>query len=247
MLVDSLIDKRILITGASSGIGRQLAIDLSAHGASLVLVGRDRDKLHETLDLCHQKNTIEVFAKDLTDSDFIEEFSSKIPHPFDGVVFNAGRVKVNPVAFINKSEIDDFFDVNTKSSMLITQYLLRKKKIQAGGSFVFISSIATKKPTLGNAVYNASKGAINSFAHSLALEVASKKIRVNTVLPGFIDTNILGRVRSEEEIKKHLEEYPLGRFGQVQDVSHLVCFLLSDASSWITGAQIPIDGGFSMK
>ena len=247
MLVDSLADKRILITGASSGIGRQIAVDLSGHGASLVLVSRNPDKLQETFGLCHQKNTIEIFAKDLTDSDFIENFSSKIPYSFDGVVFNAGRVKVNPVAFIKKGEIDEFFDVNTKSSMLITQYLLRKKKIQAGGSLVFISSIATKKPTLGNAVYNASKGAVNSFAHSLALEVASKKIRVNTVLPGFIETNLLGKVRSEEEIKRHLEEYPLGRFGQVQDVSHLVCFLLSDASSWITGAQIPIDGGFSMK
>lgn len=246
-MIDSLVGNRILITGASSGIGRQIAIDLSAYGASLVLVGRDQCKLQETLDLCYQNNTIELFAKDLTDSDFIEEFSSNIPHSFDGVVYNAGRVKVNPVAFINKGEIDDFFDVNTKSSMLITQYLLRRKKIQTGGSLVFISSIATKKPTLGNAVYNASKGAVNSFAHSLALEVASKKIRVNTILPGFIETNILGRERSDEEIIKHLEEYPLGRFGQVQDVSHLVCFLLSDASSWITGAQIPIDGGFSMK
>ena len=100
---------------------------------------------------------------------------------------------------------------------------------------------------MGNSVYNASKSALNGFAHSLALEVASKWVRVNTVLPGFVETSILGRNRSDEEVKKHLSDYPLGRFGTPKDVSSLVSFLLSDEASWITGAQIPIDGGFSMK
>lgn len=242
-----LSNKNILITGASSGIGRQIAIDAAAQGAALVLLGRDSQKLDETKKLCVGAPSIICFSKDLSDSDFVTTFSNEITSNFDGVVFNAGKVKVNPVAFISEDEVDDLFNVNIKSTMLLTQHLLRKKRINTGGSIVFISSIATQKPTLGNAVYNASKGAVNSFAHSLALEVASKKIRVNTVLPGFVETNILGRVRSEEEIKAHLASYPLGRFGLPSDISNLVNFLLSDSSSWITGAKIPIDGGFSMK
>jgi len=247
VLIESLDKKKVLITGASSGIGRQIAIDLSIHGAELVLVGRNAAKLKETQQLCKAESLVYIFARDLTDDDFTESFVTFYPEKLDGIVLNAGRVKVNPIAFINRTEIDEFFDINTKSSMLLMQYLLRKKKIQTGSSVVFISSISTKKPTLGNAVYNASKGAINSFAHSLALEVASKNIRVNTLLPGYVETNILGRVRTEDEVSKHLAEYPLGRFGSPEDVSALTCFLLSNEASWITGAQIPIDGGFSMK
>lgn len=246
MLIQSLFKKKILITGASSGIGRQVAIDLSYHGAELVLVGRNAAKLEETKLLCKAQSIVSIFAKDLTDHDFTDALLFFYNEKFDGVVLNAGRVKVNPIAFINRKEIDEYFDINIKSSMLLMQYLLRKKKLNTGASVVFISSIATKKPTLGNAVYNASKGAINSFAHSLALEVASKSIRVNTLLPGYVETNILGRVRTEEEINKHLDEYPLGRFGKPTDISALTCFLLSQEASWITGAQIPIDGGFSM-
>lgn len=240
-------NKSILITGASSGIGRQIAIDSAAKGAKLVLLGRDILKLEETKSLCVGSHNVICFSKDLSESDFVSTFSNEINVNFDGIVFNAGKVKVNPIAFINKDEIDDIFDVNIKSSMILMQYLLRKKRINSGGSIVFISSIATQKPTIGNAVYNASKGAMNSFAHSLAIEVAPKRIRVNTVLPGFVETNILGRVRTEEEINNHLASYPLGRFGLPSDVSNLVCFLLSDSSTWITGTKIPIDGGFSMK
>lgn len=247
MFLDSLNNKNILITGASSGIGRQLAIDLSKQGSNLLIIGRNEDNLNETAGLCSNPQKVTCFVKDLGAEDFISEFSQKFDWNFDGVVFNAGMVKLNPVAFIKKEEIDTFFDVNVKCNMLISQFLLRRKLLNAGASIVFVSSIATKKPTMGNSVYNASKGAMNSFAHSLALEVAAKKIRVNSVLPGFVETNILGRTRTEDEIKKHLSEYPLGRFGNPKDVSNLICFLLSDSASWITGSQIPIDGGFSIK
>jgi len=239
--------KKILVTGASSGIGRQVAIDLALGGAHLILLGRNLEKLEETKRLCSDAAQVSLLAKDLNDDDFVNALSSTLHDSLDGIVFNAGKVKVNPVAFINRSDIDDIFDTNTKSNMLLTQFLLRKKKLNKNSSIVFVSSIATLKPTVGNSVYNASKSALNGFAHSLALEVAPKGIRVNTVLPGFVETNILGRVRTEGEVKKHLLDYPLGRFGKPSDVSSLVCFLLSEESSWITGAQIPIDGGFSMK
>ena len=239
--------KVILVTGASSGIGRQIAVDLARSGAQLYLLGRDISKLKETRKLCDSSSFINLIAKDLNDEDFIEVISNQIETPLDGLVLNAGKVKVNPIAFINRSDIDDIFDTNTKSNMLIMQLLLRKKKINKNCSIVFVSSIATRKPTIGNSVYNASKSAINGFAHSLALEVAPMGIRVNTILPGFVETHILGRVRTDEEVQKHMLEYPLGRFGKPSDVSSLVCFLLSEEASWITGTQIPIDGGFSMK
>lgn len=238
--------QNILITGASSGIGRQTAIDLSNLGAKLILVGRDIVKLEETVKLCSNPSNITVVAKDLTDVSFPETIVEVVSNPLTGIVLNAGVVKVIPVAFLKKDDIDSLFEANVKGNILLMQYLLRKKKIQKEASIVVISSISTKKATIGNALYNATKGALSCFAKSLALELAPKGIRVNTLLPGYIDTNILGRVRSEEEIKKHLESYPLGRFGLPKDVSNLICFLLSDGSKWITGSEIAIDGGFSI-
>jgi NAD(P)-dependent dehydrogenase (short-subunit alcohol dehydrogenase family) len=236
----------ILVTGASSGIGRKTAIDLSNLGAKLILVGRDLVKLTETVKLCKAHSDITIFARDISDPSFSEDIQEIITKPLTGIILNAGIVKVTPVAFLKRKDIDSLFEINVKSNMLLMQHLLRKKKIQKEASIVFISSISTKKATVGNALYNATKGALSSFAQSLALEVAPKGIRVNTLLPGYIETNILGRVRSEEEIEKHLANYPLGRFGDPKDVSNLICFLLSDGSKWITGSEIAIDGGFSI-
>lgn len=239
--------KHILITGASSGIGRQVAVDLANQGAYLYLMGRDEKKLTETLKFCPNQENIELLPKDLTDSDLTSYVLSRVNTSLDGIVLNAGIVKLNPVSFIQKDDVDEIFNTNVISNVMLLKALLRRKKVNKNSSIVFVSSIATRKPTLGNSVYNASKSALNGFAHSLALEVAAKGIRVNTILPGYVETNILGRIRSEEEVKKHLTEYPLGRFGSPHDISNVVCFLLSDASTWITGAQIPVDGGFSMK
>jgi NAD(P)-dependent dehydrogenase (short-subunit alcohol dehydrogenase family) len=236
----------ILITGASSGIGRQTAIDLSYLGASLIIVGRDTIKLNETQQLCHPQASISIIAKDVTDPLFPELVEEVVQRPLTGIVLNAGIVKMAPVAFLKRDDVDALFDINVKSNIVLMQYLLRKKKIQNNASVVFISSIATKKVTVGNALYSATKGALSSFAKSLALEVAQKGIRVNTLLPGFIDTDILGRTRSAEEVSKHLSHYPLGRFGLPKDVSNLICFLLSNGSQWITGSEIVIDGGFSI-
>ncbi len=246
MFSSDFSSQNILITGASSGIGRQTAIDLSNLGANLILVGRDAEKLTETKNLCKQDSQITLLTQDITEASFPQNLGDVLTKTLTGIVINAGAVKVMPVAFLKKLDVDSLFEINVKSNILLMQYLLRKKKIAKAASIVFISSISTKKVTVGNALYNATKGALSSFAQSLALELAPKRIRVNTVLPGYIDTNILGRVRGEDEIEKHLESYPLGRFGQPQDVSNLICFLLSDHSQWITGSEIAVDGGFSI-
>ena len=237
----------ILVTGASSGIGRQIAIDLSKDGANLILLGRDFDKLQETKSLCTTVAQVLLIAKDLIDEDAADFILNAIDVNLNGIVLNAGKTLLKPLSFINRQQIDELFAINVRSNMLIMQALLRKKRIEKGASIVVISSIATVKPSVGISIYNASKSALNGFAHSLALEVAAKKIRVNTILPGIVETNLLGRKRTEEELNSLLSEYPLGRFGTPADISSLTCFLLSDQASWITGAQIPIDGGFSMK
>jgi NAD(P)-dependent dehydrogenase (short-subunit alcohol dehydrogenase family) len=236
----------ILVTGASSGIGRQIAIDLSAAGANLVLLGRDFEKLQETRKLCISSAHVLLIAKDLKDEDATDFILDYFDFDLNGIVLNAGKTQLKPLPFINRQEIDELFSVNVRSNMLIIQALLRKRQIKKGASIVFISSIATIKPSAGISIYNMSKSALNGFAHSLALEVSGKKIRVNTILPGIVETNLLGRERSEDETNSLLSKYPLGRFGTPADISSLTCFLLSDQASWITGAQIPIDGGFSM-
>ena len=247
MLFSCFKNKRILITGASSGIGRQIAIDLSNNGANLYILGRNRDKLVETKAMCSSEADVDIICIDLVDKNFHKEFTSRIKCNIDGIVFCAGMVKLKPIAFVSNSDFDDHINVNFRSSVFITQNLLRNKLINAASSIVFISSVSSKKPIIANSLYSASKSAINSFAQSLALETASKKIRVNTILPGYVETDILKRSGSEEEIEKHLLQYPLGRFGEPKDISSLVCFLLSESASWITGAEITIDGGFSLK
>jgi len=239
--------KYILVTGASSGIGRQIAIDLSEGGANLILLGRDFEKLQETKEFCSTSSQVMLITKDLKDEDATDFILDTIDVNLNGIVLNAGKTLLKPLSFITSQQIDDLFAVNIRSNMLLMQAFLRKKRIEKGASIVVISSIATVKPSVGISIYNASKSALNGFAHSLALEVAVKKIRVNTILPGIVETNLLGRKRTDEEINSLLSEYPLGRFGTPADISSLTCFLLSDQASWITGAQIPIDGGFSMK
>lgn len=246
MFYTDFSNQYILITGASSGIGRQTAVDLSALGAKLLLTGRNQEKLSETLSLCNNPENVRILAADITDSSFPNNLNEVLEEPLTGIVLNAGVVKVMPVAFLKKDDIDTIFETNVKSNIWLMQSLLRKKKISKEASIVVVSSVSTKKVTPGNALYNASKGALSAFSKSLALEVAAKGIRVNTLLPGYIETDILGRVRSGEEIEKHLAGYPLGRFGTASDVSNLICFLLSDGSKWITGSEIAIDGGFSI-
>ena len=168
--------------------------------------------------------------------------------PLDGIVLNAGIVKLSPIAFINDDSVDELFEVNVQSSIKLIQRLVRNKKLKKGASIVFISSIATQKATIGNAVYNATKGAVNSFVKSLAIELAKKQIRANAILPGFVPTGILETSpMTEEEIQTHLQNYPLGRFGKPDDVAYLAVYLLSKQSNWMTGSLINLDGGFSLK
>lgn len=244
----SLVDKKILVTGASSGIGKDVAIHISLQDAQVIISARNEERLNETLhslkesEVKHQAICCDLSSKDDLDA-LVDSLS-----PLDGIVLNAGAVKLAPIAFINDTTIDDLFEINVQSSIRLVQRLVRKKKLKKGASIVFVSSIATQKATIGNAVYNATKGAVNAFVKSLALELATKKIRANAILPGFVPTGILDEAQmSEEALSAHLKNYPLGRYGKPEDVAYLAIFLLSNQSSWMTGSLINLDGGFSLK
>lgn len=240
----SLEKKKILVTGASGSIGSAVAQICIAENADLIITGRDTKRLQEVTDLFNNTSQSKFWVGDLTNELNLDEMCDFCDQ-LDGLVLNAGIVKISPVQFIKTKDLTQLFETNILSSIKLVQKLLKRKKIKQGASIVFVSSISTRKATIGNAMYNASKGAVNSFTQSLALELAPKKIRVNAVLPGFVVTNILGG--ELEDMQNHLLNYPLGRFGDPLDVAYLIKYLLSDASSWMTGSLIPIDGGFSLK
>jgi NAD(P)-dependent dehydrogenase (short-subunit alcohol dehydrogenase family) len=243
----TLKNKIIFVTGSSSGIGRAIAIGSSKMGAGLIITGRNISGIKATMDELNPNVNNKYILADLQNDSDLEKLVEELPI-LDGVVFNAGIIKTVPVSFIKKQQIKEVFDVNFNSSVILIQKILSKKKIRKGGSICFISSVASSYVNIGNSLYSASKGAINSFTRALALELASKNIRVNAILPGFIETNILeGSNIDENSIKEHLKKYPMGRFGNPEDISNAVIYLLSDASKWTTGSLMTVDGGYSIK
>ena len=236
----------MLITGASAGIGRAIAIHAAEQGAQISLTARNQNALNQTLELL-SNGPHQVIASDLSNEQHIIDLVETLP-ALDGIVFNAGMIKTVPVNYIKKQFIDEMLQVNFTSSVMLVQMLLKKKKINKGASICFISSLASKYMHLGNAAYSATKGAVNAYARSLALELAPKQIRVNAILPGMIQTQLLdGGALAEEQLENHKKNYPLGRFGTPDDVAHLAVYLLSDAAAWMTGSLITLDGGYSLK
>jgi len=246
----SLEGKTILVTGASSGIGRTTAIECSKMGASVIITARNEERLKATMDsLCTESGqTHQMFLADLSSQEGVNALVEELPH-LDGVSLNAGIVKTLPVKFINKDDLTDVLNVNMMGPILLAQRLLKKKKITKGSSVVFTSSIGgVMISTVGNTMYGVSKGGLNAFMKGMALEMASIGIRSNSVNPGFVATNILSAgTISEEDLKKNVAAYPLGRFGKPEDIAYAIIYLLSDASSWVTGHTLVIDGGVILR
>ncbi|PIF33778.1 NAD(P)-dependent dehydrogenase (short-subunit alcohol dehydrogenase family) [Flavobacterium sp. 9] len=243
----TLKDKNILVTGASSGIGRQIAITASELGAKLTIIGRNVEKLEETLTLLNGDGH-KIQVVDLSDSANLTTLISE-SLPYDGVVFNAGVVEYLPVKFLNESKINSVFATNFDSNVVLSQKLIKSKLLKKGGSLVFVSSISSKLGVPGTAMYTASKAALSAFSKVLASELASQGIRSNSVSPGIIKTAMTDKasdVVSDEELKKAESEYPLG-YGEPSDVAGLIMYLLSDISKWMTGSDLIIDGGFTLK
>lgn len=240
----TLKGKTILVTGASSWIGRGIAIACSKMGASVIINGRNEQRLAETLREMRGEENLSLIA-DLSQTDAVAIMVRQLPK-LDGVVHCAGIGQRILCKQLQESDLDNMMDVNFKAPVMFQTELLRQKKINKGASIVFIASIAYDSPTIGNAMYCASKGAVISYANCLALELAPRLIRVNCILPAMIWTDLIykGGI-TEEELKEDEKKYPLKRYGKPEDVANLSVYLLSDASAWMTGSSIKLTGGIS--
>lgn len=242
----SLENKKILVTGASSGIGRAIAIECSKMGAEVIITGRNEQRLAETYEQLEGRHPAYIVA-DLTKEEDIERLVAKTEN-LNGLVNCAGLTIPKPFKFLQESDIETVMTVNFNAPLLLTQRLVKKKKLEKGASVVFISSISgTKVSYIAGSIYSASKGAINGLCKGLALELASQQIRVNTVVPGMVETNIVsGGEIAEEQLEIDRQKYPLKRYGKPEEVAYAVVYLLSGASGWVTGSNLLIDGGYTL-
>jgi NAD(P)-dependent dehydrogenase (short-subunit alcohol dehydrogenase family) len=242
----SLAGKTILVTGASSGIGRATAVECSKMGASLVIASRNKERLNETL---AQMDGTEHFVidADLSKDSERSRLVDRAPN-LDGLVHCAGVVKTVPFQFITAESLEEVMNINFNAPALISAQLAKRKKMKKNSSIVFISSISGNVCVWGgNSLYSASKAAINGLMKNMALDLAHKGIRVNSITPGMVDTHIFDKgIISKEQLAEDTKRYPLKRYGKPEEIAWAVVYLLSDASAWITGSSLLIDGGYTL-
>ena len=242
----SLKGKTFLITGASSGIGKSTAIEVSKSGGTVIITGRNQSNLNATFQSLQGENNSQ-FVADLASKEELSELISKLPK-LDGIVHCAGLTKNVPFKFATRDDLNEVFEVNFYAPVELTRSLLSSKKIAKEGAIVFVSSISgVYCSAVASSIYSASKGAVNGLIKGLALDVAKMKIRVNSVNPGMIDASIFreGRI-TEEQLDIDKSKYPLKRYGKPEEVAYAIMYLLSDASKWVTGTNLVIDGGYTL-
>ena len=243
----SLEGKTILVTGASSGIGQKTAIECSKLGAKLIIIGRNVGRLQETFSQLVGEGHQQIVAE-LTNEGDLDNMVASLPL-LNGLVLCAGiGGSTKPLLFCTKDSFSKVFEVNVLSTAEFLRLLVKKKKMAKESSVVIVSSIGGVRIfNPGNGVYGVSKSAINSLMKFCAVELAPKKIRVNSVNPGMVHTKLIenGAI-SEEQQKLDIDRYPLKRYGETIDVALGIVYLLSDASSWVTGHSLVIDGGLTI-
>ena len=236
----------MLVTGASSGIGQATAIECAKIGAKVVITGRNVERLQETFDQLEGEGHLQI-AADLNSEDEIAQLVEQCP-VLNGLVNNAGRGKSKPVNFIGLQDLQDVYQTNLFGVALLTKMLLKKKKIAKEGSIVFTSSISAYMTAAGLSIYASSKAAVAAYMRTCAIELGPKGIRANAILPGMVETKLINSgTYTDEDKQNDLGLYPLGRYGQPEDIARAMVFLLSDASAWMTGAELVVDGGRCLK
>lgn len=242
----SLEGKTILVTGASSGIGKATAIECSKLGARVIALGRNEERLKETMSQMESEGC-ESHIADLTNMEDVDRVISSLPK-LDGVVNAAGIASTILFQFATPEKMRNMFETNFFAPVEFTRLLLKKKLVNKGGSIVFFSSVdGPINAHIGNSTYCATKGAIASIAKGMAVELASKGIRVNYLMPGQTETPLIhGESITQEQLELDKKNYPLGRYGRPEEVAYGAIYFLSDASSFTTGAGLVIDGGFTI-
>jgi NAD(P)-dependent dehydrogenase (short-subunit alcohol dehydrogenase family) len=249
----NLNEKRIVITGASSGIGRACAVGCNSIGASVLLIGRNKGELEKTRELLIQPDLSSILVLDITQ---FEEVTSKIKMiiadfgPVDGIIHAAGISTTLPFRNNSPEKMNHFFQVNVAAALHLTQVLLRPGNMAANGaSIVFLTSVMSQVGESAKVLYSMTKGALSAASRSLAVELAAKKIRVNCIAPGVVDTPMTQKAyyNQTEELKERITNlHPLG-LGVPEDISNACVFLLSDAARWITGIELLVDGGYTAR
>lgn len=242
----SIEGKRLLITGAASGMGKATAISCAKMGAKVITVDINKDGLTETFNELEQHDHFQ-FDLDLVDEKTWERLLDEVSD-IDGIACCAGIAAMKPFQFINQDDLDRVFRVNFFGPVMLVKTLLKKKKLKNNGSVVFVSSIDGPKITHnGNSAYSASKSALVGMARNMAIDLAPKKIRVNCILPGTTDTPLIRTSNvTEEELAENVKVFPLKRYGTPEDMANAIIYLLSDASSFVTGTELVVDGGYSL-
>ncbi len=236
----SLKGKTVLVTGASSGIGRATAVECSRMGARLCITGRDAQRLDETFRTLEGEGHIQITA-DLTDEGQIMDLAAGLPM-LDGVVHSAGVCHFMLARSIDMEDIRETLDANVASILLLNRELLEHRRINPGASFVFISSVMTRVNHIGYTLYSASKAAVVAIAGVLGRELAEMKCRANVVSPGMVDTPLV-EASPDEILEKNRTLYPFG-YGKPEDVAWTCVYLLSDAARWISRSEFNIHGGY---
>lgn len=237
----SLEDKTILITGASSGIGKAIAIECAGMGAKVIATGRNKDNLEKTVSLLNENSSFVV--ADINNDVDLNSLVDSLPK-LDGLVLCAGINELWPVNFASKEKFEKIFSTNFFSPIELLRIIVKKKLFNHSFSVVAIDSIAGNEDfVVGNAIYGAGKAALKSFMKYCSLEWASKNIRVNTISPGLISTGMHPKDILESNI---IEKIPMKRWGQPEDIAPAAVYLLSNASLYVTGSDIKIDGGYTI-
>ena len=245
----TLEGKTILITGGAGGIGSATARACVAMGARVVLTDIREDALKSVIESlpapsCGGEN--QYFTADLTNPEELDALVAFCPS-LDGLVCNAGVMKLTLTQFITEEELTRIQKINLNAPILLTRSLLKKKKLGRGGSIVFTASAAgIYRVSIGNAIYATTKCGIDAFMRTVALEFGPKGIRCNSVNPGMVETALIGSF-TEEEKEKERQNYPLRRFAQPEDIANGIVYLLSDASAFVTGTALKIDGGMTLS
>lgn len=244
----SLQGKTVLITGAASGIGKATALLCSQMGATTILVDLNEEGLKNTKSEIENPEGCSIHPLNLTDDAAVASFVESIPK-LDGVVSNAGIVKSLLAKFNEKEDMERIFQINTFSHINLIQELIKQKRLNKGASIVMTSSMSGVFCGLvGGSLYGATKAALVGYTKALAIELAPRGIRVNTVHPGMIETPLTkDTALSAELLAEDAKNYPLGRYGKPEEIAAAMVYLLSDATVWMTGCKLLIDGGYSLK
>lgn len=247
----TLTGKRILVTGASSGIGRQIAVSCAHMGATIIGVGRDEARIRETQKILDQIGSgHQMVSAELTDPAGRDALVAALGDlQVQGVAHVAGISRLMPVRMFTEKHMRELQAINVEAPMLLTQALLKRTLVADGGSILFMASIAAHIGVPGVAMYSGTKAALIAMMRCLAMEVIKRKIRVNCLSPSLVETPLFAAMVLQSgsiSMEEKRDDHPLG-FGRPEDIANASIFFLSDASSWVTGTTLVMDGGLTVK